>query len=282
MREEVNVAPVALTLNSIEYIPLSLYAPGGLALTVWFGGCRGDCPWCPWGADAPPQTLRRLRLSRDMLLDLVRRNSPDLLFFHGADSYVLNWLLSMARDVSSLVPVGFKVAAPRIDTAIELLKPFAAVMLVELTSNDDPGLLNTLQGYLQGTSMHIEAVMVLPPKEELIREMLTSVRDVCRGLSTPIPINIVPPGNVNELALLSYMDSIRKAGCINTVVAGSRISELSTVFCPHCKRPVVIRHGYWVIDLKLDEHGRCKYCGAKVVSRMPRIRRKTAINVPIM
>ena len=33
-----------------------------------------------------------------------------------------------------------------------------------------------------------------------------------------------------------------------------------STYCPKCKKPVILRRGYTILEINLDSQGKCKHC----------------------
>ena len=55
-----------------------------------------------------------------------------------------------------------------------------------------------------------------------------------------------------ELALSFGLKYVYTGNIIN--------KETSTTYCKHCKKPVIVRDGYRVLECNLDKNGACIYC----------------------
>jgi len=273
----------AITLTSLEQIPLSLYSPGGLALVLWFAGCNADCTWCPWAVNVGPRAVRELRVSHDEIVDLVHRNKPELVFMHGAPSIENSQLLNLAKTLAKIVPVGLKIRADALLRKHDVPNILFSVILVEIVDEHEfsSELMQSVESMAKG-NVHVEILLVLRPDEHAIKTLLLRMKELCGSKPLPLAINIVAHHEVNEFALVQYVDLIRKAGCSSTTFPESSVSELASVLCPYCKHPVIIRQNARIIKLMIDSYGRCRYCNNRIVSRMPRILHKTPVNIPLM
>ena len=73
----------------------------------------------------------------------------------------------------------------------------------------------------------------------------------------------VPPTPASAL-LRARKIAMKRVG-LHYVYTGNILhTEGETTFCPSCERPVIRRRGFSIVEYKLDENNRCKYCGTRI------------------
>lgn len=274
------ISSVYLTL--VERIPLSVCCIGGLAIVVNFVQCSSGCSSCPWEANLSYRSARIVKLNLDMLLLAIDRYKPDVLFLNGGDF----WRFGHAKEIlSSVSPLEILKGAKIIlcpSTVQDLQQIYETIklcdiVLVEVCECTDVALfLDVLR--IAVKDKHTEIAVVWDTNN--IKDKLKNIIDELIKLDIYIPINIVLQ-QYEEASIYQFIDSVKMSyPLIHTMYAPS--SEYSSILCPRCRTPVVVRHGIQVLKISIDENCRCIYCNHKVVSTGKSFcRSRKVVKIPI-
>ena len=84
----------------------------------------------------------------------------------------------------------------------------------------------------------------------------------------PYKLKGIPPTPVSTLE--KAWKAAMKEGLNFVYIGNIPIHPAEHTYCPHCKKMIIQRVGYWVKTLAL-EGGACKYCGRKIsgIWRLP-------------
>ncbi|MEM3980747.1 MAG: hypothetical protein QXF79_05785 [Ignisphaera sp.] len=283
-------APISsIYLTNIERIPLSMCCIGGTAININFIQCSYGCFYCPWESQIDARSARVINLDLEILTTALTKYKPDVVFLNGGDLWrfaddVKN-ILSKIKGIDVLK--GVKVIAcpaPKniVDAMLDLIKN-CDIVLVEIGKCYSISLIYEIVNHIDN-SKHLEFVVVGKNLNEvenivgiLIEEFVTR--------SFYVPLNLIP-NQFDENSIYSFINRVRlKYPLIHTT--HSKSSEYSSILCPSCRLPVVVKQGINVINVYLDENCRCKFCKNDVVSigrNICRARRKIKIpiNIPIL
>jgi len=103
-----------------------------------------------------------------------------------------------------------------------------------------------------------------------IKEMVIWVKD---NLGPDIPIHFsrfYPQYKLSNLypTPVSALEEAREVAMnigLNYVYIGNVPGHTAeSSYCVKCKKPVILRRGYTVLEINLDSQGRCKYCNNSI------------------
>jgi pyruvate formate lyase activating enzyme len=130
-------------------------------------------------------------------------------------------------------------------------------------------ILNTIE--LSKEYCHVEITNLIIPglndSEEEIKEMV----DWISSLSKDIPLHFsryFPCYKMNieatPISTLQKARSIAQKKLKYVYIGNIWDEEASTTYCGNCKKLLIKRTDYNIVNLGLDKNGKCKYCGTKV------------------
>lgn len=260
---------------------------GGLAIVVNFIQCSFNCSFCPWEANLSYRSARIIRLDLDMLLTAIDKYKPELLFLNGGDFWHFELTKEILLSVSrSKIFKGAKlISCPSTDQDLQQMHEIAKlcdVALVEVCECTDVAVfLDILEMAIK--DKYTEVVVVWINND--IRNKVKTIIDELVRRDIYIPINVVLH-QYEEAPIHQFIDAVRKNyPLIHLLYSPS--SEYSSILCPKCRMPIVIRHGMQILKILIDENCRCVYCSNKVISTgrvLCKSRKivKTPINIPLI
>lgn len=272
-------------MDPIEKKPLYHFYPGIMVLSMGTIGCNFSCDFCQnWTiSQVNIKDVSVEELSPEKAVQLaMKNNSPGIAYTYSEPLIWYEYVLDTARLAKKnnlkniLVTNGFINYEP-------LLKilPFIDALNIDLKSFRDSFYQKYCQGKLSPVLRtielskeycHIEITNLIIPglndSEEEIKEMV----DWISSLNEEIPLHFsryLPCYKMNILAtpistLYKARDIAQKK--LKYVYIGNIWDEeANATYCGNCKKLLIKRTGYNIINLGLDEDGKCKHCGEKVV-----------------
>jgi len=272
------VEPASLVLTLSEGIPLSCTLPGARAIVVNCVGCPGcDLAECPWGASVDPRISKRVEL-HDLIKVLKRGYSIELVFFRCINDTPSETLLSMLNEARSMKRffVGFSVHVAYIDRVLDLLKNVDIVQVVVTPRYIEA--LNDIYSRLRNYVLSVmEIAIVVEPKTlEYIHRFLGSMKNN----TIDVPATVIPTEDIDPRRYSSLIDAVRKLIPLTSDPL-SPMTDIASVICPRCRGYVILRVSGSILKLNVDEHGRCKYCGNKVVTLVTKCVHRYFIDIPL-
>ena len=278
----------AMHIDPIEKKPLFHWYPGSPILSISTMGCNFRCPWCQnWGISQygpektgyeifEPEYIVRLAKKFDVPAIAYTYNEPIIWYEYVYDTARL---ASKEGIKNVLVTNGYinleplEELAPYIDAANVDLKVFDSRKYVIGVLGKLEPVLRSIE-YMNEKGIHVEVTNLIVTKFnddiELFRKLVEWHIDTL-GPEKPLHITRfyptyrytqVPPTSIEVIN--SFWRYARERGLYYPYVGNVIGHEGETTYCPKCGEPLIRRYGFEIIEWKLTEDNRCKYCGAKV------------------
>lgn len=273
----------SMNVDPIEKKPLFHFLPGAKALSIATAGCNIECKFCQnWeisqfrpeqvrSAYFPPEGVVR-QAKDDGIESIAFTYSEPVVFYE----YMYN-TAKLAREQgvkSVMISNGYIKEKPMAGLCEHLsavkvdLKAFTERFYKDMCSGELRPVLDTLK-LLRREKMWCEIVVLVIPtlndSEEEIREMCAWVHD---ELGPDVPIHFtrfhptykiknLPPTPVSTLA--RAREVAMEKGLKYAYVGNVPGHEGETTYCAHCKKPVIQRLGFRILEVAMDA-GVCRYC----------------------
>lgn len=170
---------VAISLNSIELIPLLFYKPGGSSLTIYIYSedvCE-SCPWKEYQGSKKAFDLRNISLEK--ILRRYYELKPDILFFSGGDLLTYNDsydILKILREKNIKIGVKHEISK---DINISALS-YIDALLIEIKALKDLEKIDHIISLLEG-KIHIEMLIDEISEDPERRAYITLwIKDLCK------------------------------------------------------------------------------------------------------
>jgi len=280
-----------LHCDPIEKKPFFHALPGSLALSFGMLGCYLHCGYCQnW---LTSQALRDPRSSLEFS-PVEPARIAEIALEHGADSVVSTyneplitseWAAAVFREAKKAgLVTGYVSNGNATPEVLEYLRPWLDLYKVDLKSFSDahyrqlggrigPILDSIERIYRMG--FWLEVVTLIVPGFNDSEEELRSIARFLAKISPDIPWHVTAfhkdyrmtgPDNT-PAAKLDRAAAIGRAEGLRYVYAGNlpgRVGGLEDTCCPSCRRRLVRRHGFLVLEDCLSPHGRCPACGTVI------------------
>lgn len=279
-----DIPPISsIYLTNVENIPLSLCRISGTTIVINFVQCDLDCMFCPWDVNASIHSSRIINVHTETILNAVEKYKPDIIFFNGGNP----WRYAISKMILSTLPrsstlIGVKVISYLSNEQdYNLMLGFVElcdIILVEINRYTNVNLfLNIVEKYIK--DKHIETVIIGD-----INNVSNNIDVIINNLISRrilIPINLVLDPSQDRIISYRFVYMAKKKYPI-IYVTSSPSTEFSSILCPNCNRPIVVRSHREVIKLSLDNYCRCIYCYHKVISTEKNICiTKRPVKIPI-
>lgn len=292
----------AIESRPIEIKPLFHFWPNSTALTFSNWGCNFHCPWCQNYrlSFKKPNPKEHMFFPAQRIIELALEHGDEGLCASFNEpttqlEYLVN-VFTLARKhglYSTIVSNGYMTFK-----ALEALSESGLNGL----NFDIKGCPETYKKYIGGLNpiiifrnakraldlgIHVEMVFLVVTSanddDKCVEWVLKNHVDIL-GEDVPLHINRYypawkyhePPTSIR--ALMEIYDKATRHYNIKYVYVGN-IGDwrYETTYCPSCKKPLIIRQGYRVLEYHLTAEKKCPYCGNKINIVGKYIKRKTFI-----
>lgn len=265
-------------LTNVERIPLSLCCISGVAIVVNFIQCIYGCDYCPWEANLSIRSAKVINLDLDLILAAIDRYKPDLIFLNSGDL----WRYKASKDVLLTLSqrdalIGVKAVScpyPEVNRIYEIID-LCDIILVEVCRCTDVQMFFNIVDKILGRK-HVEVVAIVGTNN------ISKVEDIVNGLinrGIHLPINLMAYQYDDNL-IYGFIDTIRRRYPLIHTLSSS--AEFSSILCPKCRLPIVVRDYTNVLKVSIDSTCRCMYCGYRVINTEKNVcRARRVIRVPV-
>ncbi len=278
--------PCAVAVDPIEKKPIFHMMPGSTSYSMAIAGCMLRCLNCQnyTISQQAPQDTATTSLPPEQVVEQAKRQGCRSIAYTYAEpivwfEYVLDTAkLARAAGIRNiLVTDGYinepplKELAPFIDAANINLKSFKNTTYLKLNSAKLQPVMDTILNAVK-FGIWVEVTNLVVPTWT---DDLDMIKSMCawhkENLGADVPLHFLrffPLYKLQNLyptptaTLVAARKIAREAG-INYVYVGN-VAELdSNTYCPHCKKPVVVRDGYIIKHVAIKD-GKCENCGTVI------------------
>jgi len=270
--------------DPIEKKPLYHFCPGTSILSLGTVGCNFSCSFCQnWTiSQGTIENVSVEELSPEEAVQLaLDNNSPGIAYTYSEPLIWYEYVLDTAKLAKKnnlkniLVTNGFINQEPLLK-----LLPFIDALNIDLKSFRN----SFYQKYCQGSLApvlrtieiaksysHIEITNLIIPglndQEEEIKGLVNWVAS--QGENIPLHFSRYFPCykmniEATPISTLYKARDIAQKKLKYVYIGNIWDDEANTTYCGNCKRVLIKRTGYNIINLGLDKDGKCKFCGEKV------------------
>jgi len=270
--------------DPIEKKPLYHFYPGTPVLSLGTVGCSFSCSFCQnWTiSQGSIENVSVEELSPERAVQLaLDNNSPGIAYTYSEPliwyEYVLDTAIIAKKDnlKNILVTNGFINREPLLK-----LLPFIDAMNIDLKSFRNSFYQKYCKGSLSPVLQtieiaksysHIEITNLLIPglndREEEIKELVNWLAS--QGENIPLHFSRYFPCykmniEATPISTLYKARDIAQKKLKYVYIGNIWDEEANTTYCGNCKKILIKRTGYNIINLGLDKTGKCKYCGEQV------------------
>jgi pyruvate formate lyase activating enzyme len=279
--------PCAVHLDPVEKKPFYHLLPASTSFSIATAGCNFRCKFCQnWEiSQAVPDETYNLEFPPEEVVKQAKRaGSRSIAYTYVEPTIFYEYMMDTARlaQKEGILNVyhsnGFINPAPLKDLCKVLaganidLKGFTEDFYGHMSMGRLAPVLRTLK-ILKSTGVHLEVTNLVIPTQndnpETVRKMCAWIKGEL-GADTPVhfsrfyplyKLRNLPPTPVTTLERNRKI--AMDAGLNYAYIGNVPGHEGERTFCPGCKKVVVSRRGYSVLEINLKQ-GKCKFCGRPI------------------
>ncbi|MCF7858602.1 MAG: AmmeMemoRadiSam system radical SAM enzyme [Candidatus Cloacimonetes bacterium] len=278
--------PVSLNIDPIEKKPLYHFLPGSKVFSLATVGCNLNCNFCQnWTiSQSAPHEVQTYEATPEEIVQMAKDyNCKSIAFTYTEPTVFFEYMYDIAKiaqenDLKTVwVTCGYINEAPLrklaqfIDAANIDLKGFSEEFYTTYTTGHLDPVLNTLQvAKEEGIFFEITNLVIPNGNDDpkMIRAMCEWIK---QNLGDEYPLHFsrffpnfkltncpqTPAKTLKQAYNIALEESLKFVYVGNI----STISE--DTICPNCRKRVIIRSGYTILENNLEE-GNCKFCGETI------------------
>lgn len=279
--------PVSVHIDPIEKKPVFHLLPGSRAFSIATAGCNLKCNFCQnWEiSQAYPESARPTPMTpQEVVIGALQTHSESIAYTYSEPIVFYEYVIDTARLAKRhgirnvLVSCGFiereplEELIPYFDVVKIDLKGFNEKFYREVVGADLNRVLDTLV-ILKEHNVVIEVVnLVVPTLNDDMKEIEKMCDWIYTNLGPDTPLffsRFTPQYRLKNLPptpieTLEQARNIALARGLHYVYLGNVPGhEGENTYCPRCKRIVVGRYGYAVLENNIV-NGKCKFCGETI------------------
>lgn len=278
--------PCSANFDNIEKKPLYHFLPGQLTFSIATVGCNLACKHCQnWQiSQARPKDVPTLTLTPKAVVDKTKKICKTISYTYTEPTIFYEYMIDCAKLAkkqgikNTIVSNGFINQKP----LTELYKYIDGVN-IDLKSIDNTFYKDVCSGQVQpvldslitlkNKGIWIEITNLLIPglndKEKDIKKLINWIKKNL-GKDTPLHFTAfypcyklmnLPPTNVETLRKARKLAI--DAGLHYVYTGNLPNEEGNTTFCPKCKKELIKRSGFTVIENNIIK-GKCRFCNEKI------------------
>jgi pyruvate formate lyase activating enzyme len=274
----------AVHIDPMEKKPLFHFLPGTAVFSIATAGCNFRCKFCQnWSiSQSPPEETYNENLSPlEVVRTTLEERCPSIAYTYTEPSIFYEYMLDTAKlakrqglrnmyhSNGSLNPKPLEELSLYLDAANIDLKGFTQDFYSQICAGYLETVLNTLKTlkhrgvWLEITNLVIPTLNDDPQK---IKEMVTWIKE---NLGPDVPLHFSrfwPQYKLTALAptpveTLEKARQIAQDTGLNFVYIGNVPGHPGeNTYCPKCKKPVILRRGFTILENNLTSIGDCKFC----------------------
>jgi pyruvate formate lyase activating enzyme len=276
--------PCAVHVDPIEKKPLFHFLPGTPIYSIATAGCNYRCKFCQnWSiSQSPPEETYNHSLSpQDIIDQTFKFNCPSIAYTYTEPSIFYEYMLDIAKlakkhglknmyhSNGSLNQKPAEEIALYLDGADIDLKAFNQDFYSEICAGDLKTVLNTLKTLKQNRVWLEITNLIVPKLNDDLEEIKNMAGWIKENLGDDVPIHFSRFWPQYKLTTIypTPLETLEKARQVSMDV-GLKFVYIGNVgghpaentYCPSCKRVVIRRVGYSIIEVNLDKQGICRFC----------------------
>ena len=280
--------PVAIHVDPIEKKPLYHFLPGSRALSIATVGCNFSCKFCQnYDISQAPKEgeIFGEHVSRETVVALAEKYRCESISYTYTEptifydyAYEIAVLAKSKGIRNNFVTNGYieeaplREIAPYLDAANIDLKSFRKDFYAKVVGARLDQVLESIKLFFK-LGIWIElTTLIIPGFNDSEEELCDIARFIKNELAEYVPWHVsrfyphykmshTPPTPVKKV--LRAREIGLEEGLLYVYTGNIPGDEGSDTHCPNCKRVVIRREGFWVLE-NHAKGGVCEYCGAKI------------------
>jgi len=279
--------PVAVHIDPIEKKPVYHLLPGSSVFSIATVGCNLRCAFCQnWEiSQAYPESEKgEIYTPEEVVRDALASGSKSVAYTYSEPTVFYEYVLDTAKLAHAAGLKNVLVSAGYINPEpLKELIPYFDVIKIDLKGFNDKFYRDVVGGNLKfvlNTLLELRKAGVLTEVVNLIvpglNDNMDEIKKMCEwiyvylGADTPLFFSRFTPQFKLTNLPPTPIETMEKARDI-AMAQGLRYVYIGNVpghagentYCPKCKRIVVRRYGYEVLEINIQD-GRCIFCGQKI------------------
>jgi pyruvate formate lyase activating enzyme len=287
--------PTGIALDPVEKKPLNHFLPGSSVLSFGTAGCNLGCKFCQnWGiSKARLDERNSLSLPPERVVELALESGASGIAYTYNDPVIFaEYVIEISKIARSrgvkniLVTAGYVTPTAReelyafADAANVDLKGFTEEFYLKVCGSGhlEP-VLDTLKWIRHSTRVWLEiTTLLIPGLNDSEDEIRREVRWIAENLGLDIPLHFTafhpdyrlldrpptPPETVKRARRIAMSE-----GLLFVYTGNIRDPEGQTTYCPHCRKPLIVRDGFSILQYQLTPEGTCKFCDTPIPGTFP-------------
>ena len=275
----------SISIDPIEKKPLYHFLSGSSVFSIGTVGCNFSCVFCQnWqiSQSSNEEHLLKTMTPQEIVALAIKNHSPGIAYTYSEPLIWYEYVLESAKLARKnglkniLVTNGYIKSEP----LMELL-PYIDAMNIDLKSFSDSfykkycgGSLSTVLHTIKLSKKycHIELTNLLIPGLNDDKGEIEDMSHWIAFLDKTIPLHFsryFPCYKLNisatPISTLYEARQIAQKKLKYVYIGNISDEEPNSTYCGECGKVLIKRTGYHVMNIGLDEMGKCKYCGESVV-----------------
>lgn len=276
-------------IDPVEKKPLNHFYPGSSILSFGTAGCNLGCKFCQnWDISkskefdrlcdkASPRGIALAAKKYDCKSVAFTYNDPIIFLEYAkdaADECHQNGIQTVAVTAGYIQGEARKEFFDFIDAANVDLKAFTQKFYQSLTGADLQVVLDTLKYIRQETNVWLEiTTLLIPGKNDDSNEIEAMSKWILNNLGPDVPLHFSafhPAYKMTDLpatplkTLVVARDIAMHCGLHYVYTGNVHHAEGDTTYCSNCKKAVIYRDWYTILQYHLTETGACRYCNTPI------------------
>lgn len=276
--------PTAVHVDPIEKKPLFHFLPATSAFSIATAGCNFRCKYCQnWGISqiSPEESVNYYLPPAAVVDSAIRYGCPTIAYTYTEPSIFYEYMVDTARIAKSkglrnmyhsngsLNQKPVEELCYYLDAANIDLKGFNQKFYSEVSEGYLDTVLNTLKT-LKKNRVWVEITnLIVPTLNDEMAEIEKMVVWIKENLGPDVPVHFSrfqPQYRLKTLSatpvktLESARQIAQKIGLNYVYIGNVPGHEGENTYCPKCKKVIIRRAGFSILENNLTRQGNCKFC----------------------
>jgi pyruvate formate lyase activating enzyme len=281
--------PIGLQIDPIELEPMYHLIPGHKNLCVYTASCNFRCKHCHnWHITQTPfeNLSYKSYTPQDVVEEAIKEGCKSISHSINEPTIFYEYMYDIAKVAKqkglkvlfhtngSLNPEPLREILKYIDAVTVDLKSFNKKFYNEVSQAELEPVLETLK-IINDVGVHLEIVNLIIPT---LNDNLEDIKNMCLWIKTnlrdDVPLHFTRFSPSYKLTHLPHtpIKILEEARNIATLV-GLKYVYIGNVFghkgnntyCPNCKKVLIERSHFLILENKINESGKCPFCKTKII-----------------
>ncbi len=280
--------PVSINIDPIEKKPFFHFLPGSLSFSIATAGCPLRCKYCQnWTiSQSYPEELKSYFFTPYDIVNLSKKyKTPTIAFTYSEPVAFYEYMFEISKIAKprGIKPIAITSGFFSPKSIVQILQYLSAVK-VDLKSFSNSFYEKIVGGKLKPVLRTIEIIkksgvwleivyLIIPTLNDSEKEIRELSKWIVKNIGNSVPIHFsrffpqykmknLPP---TPIKTLERAYSIAKEEGLKFVYIGNVFGhKYESTYCPNCRRVLIKRIGYKIIENNITGDGKCKFCKTKI------------------